>query len=75
MAELTIPGVVLTGELEERRKELEALNDRAHIMMARLTPTGLFWRPAEGSWSIGECVNHIAATNRGMLPGHRCQSK
>lgn len=69
MAELTIPHVVLTGELEERQKELEALNDRVHIMLVHLTPEQLYWRPAVGSWSIGECIIHIAVTNRGMLPG------
>jgi hypothetical protein len=69
MSDLTVPGVELTGELEEYRKQLEALSQRAHIMLVHLTPAQLFWRPIEGSWSIGECVLHLAVTNRGMLPG------
>lgn len=69
MPEQTIPKVILTGELEGYRKELEALNERVHIMLAHLTPEQLYWRPAEGSWSIGECIIHITVTSRGMLPG------
>jgi hypothetical protein len=69
MAELTIPKVVLTGELDEYRAQLTALDERAHILLAHLTPAQLCWRPAEGSWSIGECLLHVALTNRGMLPG------
>jgi hypothetical protein len=69
MADLTVPEVVLTGDLEECRKQLEALNERAHIILVHLAPQQLFWRPAEGSWSIGECARHLALANRGMLPG------
>lgn len=69
MTSLTVPEVVLTGELDEYRKQLEALNERVHIMLVHLTPEQLFWRPPDGSWSIGECVLHVAVVNRRMLPG------
>jgi DinB superfamily len=69
MAEVTISKVHLSGELGECRKQLEALNERTHILLVHLAPEQLFWRPAEGSWSIGECVTHLTVTNRGMLPG------
>jgi hypothetical protein len=69
MSDLTVPEALFTGELEECRKQLEALDQRAHIALARLTPAQLFWRPGEGLWSVGECVLHLAVTNRGMLPG------
>jgi len=68
VSELTVPEVTLRGELEEYRKQLGALNERTHIMLVHLTPEQLFWRPAEGAWSVGECIIHLTVSHRGMLP-------
>lgn len=66
---MSVAGAELRGELLECRNQLEALDERAHALISGMMPAQLFWRPAPETWSVGECVLHVALTNRGMLPG------
>ena len=55
-------------------REIEALNDeyrdiaqQGRLVVDGLTDEDLARRPADGSWSIAECLDHLVATNRSYL--------
>jgi hypothetical protein len=53
--------VRLTGELES--------SDARAIALARtLTPSQLNWKPAPSSWSVGQCLEHLAVATEVYLP-------
>ncbi len=43
--------------------ELAVSNKRAERVAGDLTLEQLNWTPAPGSWSIGQCLDHLRATN------------
>lgn len=43
---------------------LDAQEREAERLVAGLTEADGAWRPAEGSWSVAECLDHLATANR-----------
>lgn len=50
---------------------LEAQEREAEKLVAGLTEADGAWRPAEGSWSVAECLDHLATANRVYLTAMR----
>ena len=48
--------------------ELHAADERAEQLARGLNREQLNWRPAIGSWSIGQCLDHLLVTNDVYLP-------
>lgn len=48
--------------------ELVANDQTAQSLIAGLTEEQLNWRPAPGSWSVGQCLEHLCITNEAYLP-------
>jgi hypothetical protein len=47
--------------------ELSANDQTAQALAARLTEEQLNWQPAPGSWSVGQCLEHLCRTNEAYL--------
>jgi hypothetical protein len=47
--------------------ELSANDQTAHALAAGLTDEQLNWQPAPGSWSVGQCLEHLCITNEAYL--------
>jgi hypothetical protein len=63
------PGPLLFApEVDEYRQQFECLADQADALVAPLTEEQFTWRPASGSWSIAECIDHLNVTARLYLP-------
>src|ERR1700731_3017886 len=48
--------------------ELSANDQTAQALVAELTEEQLNWQPAPGSWSVGQCLEHLCITNEAYLP-------
>jgi len=48
--------------------ELVANDQTAQVVTSGLTEEQLNWRPAPGSWSVGQCLEHLCITNEAYLP-------
>jgi hypothetical protein len=48
-------------------KQLVVSRDRLLELVAKLTPEQWAFRPAEGKWSIGECIEHIMRVENRMM--------
>ena len=48
--------------------ELHAADRRAGDIARALSPGQLNWKPAEGSWSVGQCLDHLLVANDVYLP-------
>jgi hypothetical protein len=48
--------------------DLDANDRAAKKLVARLTEEQLNWQPAPGSWSVGQCLEHLCMTNEAYLP-------
>lgn len=48
--------------------ELSANDQTAQVLAAGLTPEQLNWQPAPGSWSVGQCLEHLCITNEAYMP-------
>jgi hypothetical protein len=48
--------------------ELSANDQTATSLLAGLTEEQLNWPPAPGSWSVGQCLEHLCITNEAYLP-------
>jgi hypothetical protein len=44
-------------------QQLDAAERDARLLVNGLSPDGAIWRPAPGSWSVSECLDHIAKSN------------
>jgi hypothetical protein len=55
------------AELEALDEALAANERDAQALVAGLTDAQGGWRPAPGSWSIAECLDHMATANRVYL--------
>lgn len=47
--------------------ELSANDQTAEAVAAGLTAEQLNWQPATGSWSVGQCLEHLCLTNEAYL--------
>jgi hypothetical protein len=47
--------------------ELSANDQTAQTLAAGLTDEQLNWQPAPGSWSVGQCLEHLCITNEAYL--------
>ena len=54
-------------DLEQLEAQLESATRDADALVAGLTETQAHWRAASGSWSVSECLDHLATTNRVYL--------
>ncbi len=48
--------------------ELDTADGRAERLAMALSPEQLNWRPRPDAWSIGQCIEHLYATNQVYLP-------
>src|SRR5438270_12876252 len=48
--------------------ELDAADQRAKRLAAALTTLQLNWKPSQGAWSVGQCLEHLRAANEVYLP-------
>jgi hypothetical protein len=60
--------LALTPEIEDFRRQFEALTIEADALVARLSDAEFSWRPSPDQWSIGECIDHLNAVARAYLP-------
>jgi hypothetical protein len=57
----------VAAELVALEEALAAIERDAQMLVAGLTAAQGVWRPASGSWSIAECLDHLATANRVYL--------
>ncbi len=57
----------VAAELVALDEALAANGQEAQTLVAGLTEAQGGWRPAPGSWSIAECLDHLATANRVYL--------
>ncbi|HJZ66029.1 MAG TPA: DinB family protein [Candidatus Acidoferrum sp.] len=43
--------------------ELDSSDEHARKLLSELSEQQLNWQPAEGAWSIGQCLEHLCKTN------------
>lgn len=55
-------------QLREIEDELLSARERLHRLAERVPPERWSERPAPGSWSVAECVEHLNLTSRATLP-------
>src|SRR5258707_14504557 len=48
--------------------DLDANDQAAKKLVDELTEEQLNWQPAPGSWSVGQCLEHLCITNEAYLP-------
>jgi hypothetical protein len=48
--------------------EAEKIATEASATFGRLSPRQINWKRSPGEWSIGQCFDHLLATNRPYLP-------
>lgn len=53
------PDDLVACELRQRWRELHASGEEARRLVAGLTTTQFWWRPAERRWSVAECLGHL----------------
>ena len=60
--------LALTPQIDEFRREFERLADEADALVAPLSDEQFYWPPAEASWSVAQCIDHLNVTARLYLP-------
>lgn len=55
---------IMYPELQALEEELDAAQRDAEAVVSRLGDERGRWRPEAGSWSVIECLDHLAKTNR-----------
>lgn len=48
--------------------DLSTNDETAKRLVAGLTNEQLNWQPAPGSWSVGQCIEHLCITNEAYMP-------
>jgi hypothetical protein len=48
--------------------QLNEADERAGKLVDGISAEQLNWRPAEGAWSVGQCLDHLCVTNDVYLP-------
>ncbi|HET7250977.1 MAG TPA: DinB family protein [Gemmatimonadales bacterium] len=56
------------GGLEAARQQFETTVQDARALAGSLSDAELNWHPAPGSWSIGQCLQHLATGTDEVLP-------
>ena len=56
------------GGLEAARGQFEATEREARALAGSLSDAEFNWQPAPGSWSIGQCLQHLATGTDEVLP-------
>lgn len=59
----------LVADLQDYRRQIEAVNEDARDLLARLSEAQVNWRPTAAHWSIAECLDHLTVTNRELMQG------
>jgi len=54
--------------LTEVLSKIEAISKKAKAEFEPLNATQLNWKPHPAKWSIGQCLDHLIATNRSYYP-------
>ncbi len=57
----------MNQELSTLTTDLENISAEARAKFGALSNEQLNWKPAENSWSVGQCFDHLIAANNGML--------
>jgi hypothetical protein len=70
----------LPADVRNLHDQLDAAERDAQALVAGLAEEQGIWRPQAGSWSIAECLDHLAMGNRAYLramqePGHRARAR
>ena len=60
--------LALAPEVDGYKQQFERLAEEADALVRPLTEEQFIWRPAHGSWSISECIDHLNVTARLYLP-------
>src|SRR5262245_4287835 len=61
----------LPEELQRLEEALDAADRDARALVDGLTPARGGWRATPGSWSVAECLDHLATANRVYLGAMR----
>lgn len=54
-------------QLSRWRQELHLIEQQVGLDLGRLSAEQFNWRPAEGKWSVAECIDHLAVVTSLML--------
>ncbi len=66
---MTAPHETLTPSWSVRlTTDLTANDETAMRLLAGLTDEQLNWQPTPGTWSVGQCLDHLCITNETYLP-------
>jgi len=49
-------------------EDLKTSDERAEKLVEGLGEEQLNWQPAQGCWSVGQCLEHLCITNEAYLP-------
>ena len=52
----------MDAKVEKIAKELDEISADARSKFGRLSAEQLNWRPADGGWSVGQCLDHLIKT-------------
>ena len=55
------------ADIRDLEDQLDAAERDAQLLVAGLTEQQGAWRPEPGSWSVAECLDHLATANRVYL--------
>jgi len=55
------------SDIQALEDAFDAAEQDTRALVAGLSATDGVWRPAEGAWSISECLDHLATANRVYL--------
>src|SRR5467141_727218 len=58
----------MNDELENYRRQFDAIKRDAHSLLEGLADAQLVWRPRVENWSITDCLNHLVVTGNESLP-------
>lgn len=61
-------GIALPPWCTRLLSDLDAADKLAEQVAGKLTPAQLLWPPRPGSWSVGQCLEHLRITNSLYLP-------
>lgn len=60
--------LALTPEIDDFRRQFEAVSGEADALTAPLSDIQFQWQPPAGGWSIAQCLDHLNVTARLYLP-------
>jgi len=58
----------VTEELEGYLRQIDAVTQDAHALVAGLSDAQFGWRPGTGRWSVAECLDHLNRSIALTLP-------